>query len=157
MDRHRMHVSTVKHAAAMDSQDDATAYTISPFYGISIHGFNKVVSNATLGDLAGTREGFLHLLQYGCRFQLTRLQYINSTCATTDSLRGFILPSLASSFCTFFLFAGTKFTHWGPGIGRIAQRDVLHRAYTYAFPRYFLPKTIDTMWYRYCNDTVHTA
>ncbi|KAG2755190.1 hypothetical protein P692DRAFT_20826846, partial [Suillus brevipes Sb2] len=106
MDRHRMHVSTVKHAAAMDSQDDATAYTISPFYG----------------DLAGTREGFLHLLQYGCRFQLTRLQYINSTCATTDSLRGFILPSLASSFCTFFLFAGTKFTHWGPGIGRIAQR-----------------------------------
>jgi hypothetical protein len=118
---------------------------------------SMAVPNATLGDLAGTREGFLHLLQYGCRFQLTRLQYINSTCATTDSLRGFILPSLASSFCTFFLFAGTKFTHWGPGIGRIAQRDVLHRAYTYAFPRYFLPKTIDTMWYRYCNDTVHTA
>ncbi|KIK38053.1 hypothetical protein CY34DRAFT_415099 [Suillus luteus UH-Slu-Lm8-n1] len=80
-----MHVSTVKHAAAMDSQDGATAYTISPFY---VH-----VQPRTL----------------------CAVSFFRALCPHSA-------PSL-------FLFAGTKFTHGGPGTGRIAQRDVLHRAY----------------------------
>lgn len=87
------------------------------------HGLNEVVPNTT--PVNSDRDwggGFLRLLQFGCRFRMTRLQYINDTCATTGSLCGFILPSPASSCCTFaFLVCWHEVHHRSPGTGRIAQ------------------------------------
>jgi hypothetical protein len=36
-----------------------------------------------------------------------------------------------------FLFAGTKFTHWGLGIGEIAQGDALHRVHIHLRRAFF--------------------